>query len=169
VPPGRSAQGVTGGGPIFQEAHIQFTVAPPEAPRVLNDFWSTMKLPWRPAIQLVVTAPLDLRQVTPTGPLVTTIIQGYGLSDDPSGGQDEWITLGGWVLRASNSSPIPGARVVRVDTGKLVLTDAQGHYTFAGLRRGPVVLRASAIGLTPIQRTLNVPIGPLDDQVFRLS
>jgi hypothetical protein len=164
-----AALGIAGGGPIFRDAHVQLSFAPPESPRVLNDFWSTMKLPWRPAIPLVATAPLDLRQSTTPGPLVTTVIQRYGLSDVPGGGQDEWVQVGGWVLRNSDGSPIPGARVVRKATGDQVLTDAQGHYTFAGLRRGPVGLRVSAVGFTPIDRTLNIPVGPLDDQIFRLS
>ncbi|HKI33533.1 MAG TPA: Pvc16 family protein [Gemmataceae bacterium] len=164
-----AALGVTGGGPIFQEAHVKLTVAPPEAPRVLNDFWSTMKLPWRPAVQLVATAPLDLRQTAPAGPLVTTVIRLLGPADDPGGPRDESIQIGGWVLRAADGSPLPGASVVRTDTGEQALTDALGRYTFAGLRRGPVPLRASAVGLTPLLRTLNVPAGSLEDQIFRLS
>ena len=73
------------------------------------------------------------------------------------------------MLRASDGSPVAGATVLRKSTGERVVTDAQGHYTFAGLRRGPVTLRASAVGFTPIERTLDVPAGSLEDQIFRLS
>jgi Pvc16 N-terminal domain/Carboxypeptidase regulatory-like domain len=161
--------GITGGGPIFQAAHIQLAVAPPEAPRVLNDFWSTMQLPWRPAIQLIATAPLDLQQSMAPGPLVTTIVQGYRRTDMSEGVQDERIQIGGWVIRTADGSPISGASVVLLDTGALALTDSEGHYAFAGLKRGPIRLRASAQGLTPIERTLNIPVSLLDEQVFRLT
>src|SRR5262249_51345911 len=93
-----AALGIVGGGDVFQQAHVYLTVFPPEAPRVLNDFWSTMKLPWRPAIQLVATAPLDLLQDTPPEPLMTTFIQRYAVLVG-TGGVEERITIGGWVLK----------------------------------------------------------------------
>src|ERR1041384_5077821 len=46
---------IAGGGPVLQQAQIYVTVAAPEKARELNDFWSTMKLPWRLAILLVAT------------------------------------------------------------------------------------------------------------------
>jgi hypothetical protein len=160
--------GLPGGGPVFQQAHIYFTVTPPEAPRVLNDFWSTMKLPWRPAIQLVVTAPLDLLRDLGPEPLLTTFTQRYVLIDS-TGAPDEFIQIGGWVLRDADGSPLPGAGVVHIANGETVLTDAQGRYSFAGLRRGIHRLRASAAGFTPIERDLDLPAGPPEDHIFRLS
>ena len=169
--------GIAGGGPVFQGAHVYFTVTPPETPRVLNDFWSTMKLPWRPAIQLVVTAPLDLLQDLPPAPLLTTFIQRYapatlnaqGVLVAGTSAVDEFIQIGGWVLRNADDSPIAGASVVRLATGDEVLTDAQGRYTFAGLRRGVHRLRASFPGFTPIERDLTLPAGPPEDHIFKLS
>ena len=38
-----------------------------------------MQLAWRPAVMLVVTAPLDLLLDTPPSPIVTTLIQRYTL------------------------------------------------------------------------------------------
>src|ERR1043165_165690 len=70
--------GVSGGGDVFQQAHIYLSVAPPEPPRVSNDFWSTMKLPWRPAVMLNVTAPLDVLQDSAPSPPVMTLIQRFG-------------------------------------------------------------------------------------------
>jgi uncharacterized protein DUF4255/carboxypeptidase family protein len=160
--------GLPGGGPVFQEAHVYLTVTPPETPRVLNDFWSTMKLPWRPAIQLVVTAPLDLLKDSPPEPLLTTFIQRYVVIS-PTATPDEFIQIGGWVLRNADDSPITGANVERMGTEERAQTDAQGRFTFAGLRRGIHRLRASAAGMTPIERDLDIPAGPPEDHIFRLS
>ena len=162
-----AALGLTGG-PVFQQAHVYLTVAPPEAPRVLNDFWSTMKLPWRPAVQLVVTAPLDLLQDTPPGPPMTTLIERYAALG-PGGTVDERIEIGGWVLRDADSTPIAGATVQRVVTGETATTDAQGRYIFTGLRRGIHRLLASAPGFTSLQRDLDIPTGPPADHIFRLK
>lgn len=159
--------GIAGGGPVFQQARVSLTVAQPEAPRVLNDFWSTMKLPWRPAIQLVATAPLDLLQDSPPAPPMTTFIQRL-VQIGVAGGLDEWITLGGWVLNPDDT-PIAGATVRHVTTGETMITDSEGRYVFAGLRRGTHTLRAEAAGKTPVQRNLNVPDGPPTDHIFKLS
>lgn len=168
--------GVPGGGPVFQQAHVYLTVTPPETPRVLNDFWSTMKLPWKPAIQLVATAPIDLLQDLPPEPLVITFIQRYAPATlnaqnvlVPAGTPDEIIQIGGWVVRNVDDSPIADATVERMATGETTQTDAQGRYTFAGLRRGINRLRASAPGTTPIERDLDIPAGPPEDHIFKLS
>jgi Pvc16 N-terminal domain/Carboxypeptidase regulatory-like domain len=161
---------------VFGQAHVYLTVAPPEAPRVLNDFWSTMKLPWRPAIQLVATAPLDLLLDSPPSPPMTTFIQRYGHTQDGlalAGTIDEYIQIGGWVISDVDDSPIAGATVQRVGDAGAVLdestTDSAGRYTFIGLRRGFHTVRASADGVSPKTRVLNIPDGPQGDLVFALS
>jgi hypothetical protein len=161
------ALGVPGGGAVFKEAHVYLTVAPPEPPRVLNDFWSTMKLPWRPAVMLVVTAPLDLLLDSPPSPVVTSLIQRYALVGDPI--VEEWIEIGGLVLKAADQSPIAGATVVRVDNNDVATTDAQGRYVFAGIRRGTYTFRASATGMTAVQRDVAVPSDPPSSHIFQLA
>ncbi len=171
-----TALGVIGGGPVFQEAHIYISVAPPEAPRVLNDFWSTMKLPWRPAIQLIATAPVDvLRDDTPVPPL-QTLIQHYALrgAADPlllpaATTFDESITIGGLVVRAAGGAPVAGATVRHVESGQEARTDALGRYLLAGLARGLNQLHVSAAGLTAVDRTLDVPNESPNDHVFALA
>jgi hypothetical protein len=164
--------GIAGGGAVFQEARVCLTVAPPEAPRVLNDFWSTMKLPWRPAIILIATAPLDLLLDAPPAPLMTTLVQRYGIGD-PIGAAEEFIQIGGWVLRAADESPVAEATVRRLGPGGAILeettTDAQGRFTFRGLRRGITRLEASAAGLTTLARDLDLPVAPPEDHIFALS
>jgi hypothetical protein len=166
------ALGIVGGSPVFQQSEVCLSVAPPEAPRILNDFWSTMRLPWRPAIQVVATAPLDLLLDLPPAPRLTTLIQRFG---GPGGAAaEERITFAGWVLRQADDGPLPGATVERraLDsdaTVESVSTDAQGRFAFAGLPPGPQRLRASQTGLAPLQRDLDLPNEALDDHVFRLG
>ena len=124
------ALGVIGGGPVFQEAHVYLTVAPPEPPRVLNDFWSTMKLPWRPAIMFVVTAPLDvLRDGDPSPPL-TTLIRRFTLIGTPT--IEEEIMIGGLVVNAADQSPIAGATVTRLANNQTATTDFARPLRFHG-------------------------------------
>jgi hypothetical protein len=162
-----AALGVIGGGPVFQNAHVYLTVAPPEPPRILNDFWSTMKLPWRPAVMLVATAPLDLLLDSPPSPVVTTLIQRFLVI--PSATVEESIDIGGLVLKAADQKPIPGALVERLDSNDTATTDAQGRFVFTGISRGVHKFRASAAGMTPIERNIDVPADPPATHIFKLS
>jgi hypothetical protein len=161
--------GVPGGGVVFQNAHIYLNVAPPEAPRVTHDFWNTMQLPWRPAISLIATAPVDALFDSPPSPPLISFVQRYGGIGTAPGTFEEQIQIGGWVLRFAGDVPIAGATVLRVATGELVATDSQGRFSFAGLQPGIHRLRASAGGFTPIERDLDIPNGPPDSHIFRLS
>ncbi len=171
-----AALGVIGGGPVFQSAHVYLTVAPPEPPRVLNDFWGTMQLPWRPAVQLVATAPLDLlRDSSPPVPPVSTLIQHYALRGDPdplaspaATKYEESILIGGLVLR-TDGTPVAGATVRRVDTGERVTSDAGGRYVLGGLKSGSISLHVTATGLAPADRTFTVPAADPNDYVFKLT
>jgi hypothetical protein len=162
-----SALGIPNGGVVFQNAHVYLNVAPPEPPRVLNDFWSTMKLPWRPAVMLLVTAPLDLLVDSPPSPVVTTLIQRF--VQIGSATVEELIDIGGLVLKAVDQSPIQGALVERVDSKDIATTDAQGRFVFTGIGRGVHKFRASASGMTPLERNIDVPADPPATHVFQLS
>jgi len=161
------AIGVVGGGPVFQEARVNLTVAPPEPPRVLNDFWSTMRLPWRPATMLVVTAPLDLLQDSPPVEAVTTFVQSLARIDGTI--TEEWIDFGGFVVQSSNNTPIAGATVTRLPQNQSVTTDSQGRYIFRRLKRGMQRFRASAAGFRVIERDIDIPGDPGSTHTFALS
>lgn len=162
-----SALGVPGGGRVFQNAHVYLNVASPEPPRVLNDFWSTMKLPWRPAVMLSVTAPLDVLKDSEPSPVVTTLIQRYAVIGSTD--VEEWIEIGGLVLKAADKSPIAGASVVRLDSNDKATTDAQGRYVFTGIRRGGHTFRASAPGMSAVQRKIEIPADPPITHIFELA
>lgn len=170
-----AALGITSGGPVFQEAHVYLTVAPPEVPRVFNDFWSTMKLPWRPAIQLIATAPLDLLRDDVVGPALLTVVQRY-VRMDTTGTPGEVILIGGWVLKNADDRPVPNAAIRRVrgiapnqEVLEEVKTDAQGRFVFTGLRGTTHTFRAIAPGFTDLERTLNISTASLSDHVFKLT
>lgn len=156
-----------GGGPVFTDAHVYLTVAPPEPPRVLNDFWSTMQLPWRPAVMLVATAPLDLLLDSPPSPVVTTLIQRFALIG--TSGLEQRIDIGGFVVRAADGSPIAGATVVWVDENQSATADSQGRYIFTGILPGVHGFTASAPGMTSINRNIDVPADPPATHIFQLS
>jgi hypothetical protein len=163
------ALGVSGGGTVFQGDHIYFTLSPPDAPRVVHDFWNTMQLPWRPAISLIATAPLDPAfDSPPTQPMVT-LVQRFGSVDGAPDSFEELIAIGGLVLRNAGGAPITGATVLRTATGEQVTTDSQGRFSFGGLLPGRHHFRASATGFTAIERDVTVPNGPPATHIFRLS
>jgi hypothetical protein len=163
------ALGVTSGGPVFLDGHVYLAVASPESPRVVNDFWSTMKQPWRPTVSLMVTAPVDPLFDAPSGPPVVTFVQRSGVMGAASGGFDEFVQIGGWVLRQAGDQPIADARVLRVETGEEVSTDALGRFSFSGLRPGIHRFRASAPSTTPVEQNIDVPGGDAQSHVFRLA
>ena len=126
-----------------------------------------MKLPWRPGVMLVVTAPLDLLVDSPPSPLVTTLIQRF--AQIGSATIEELIDIGGLVLKAADQTPIPGALVERLDSKDTATADAQGRFVFTGIGRGVHRFRASATGMTPVERNIDVPADPPATHVFQLS
>jgi len=162
-----AAMGIPGGSPVFRNAHVYLSVALPEPPRILNDFWSTMKLPWRPAAMLIVTAPMDLLLDSPPSPVLTTLIQRYALIGTST--VEEMIEIGGLVLKASDDLPIAGALVERLDSNDTSTTDAQGRFIFTGILRGVHKFRASATGMTAIERDIDIPADLPATHIFKLS
>jgi hypothetical protein len=155
------------GGPVFEQARIALTVAPPEIPRVLNDFWSTMKSPWRPAIQLVATAPLDLLADTPPARRVITLIQRHRFVDTvPS---EDWMQIGGWVVKQLDGSAVPAATVRHDATGRTVTADAEGRWIMTGLQAGTHAFVASAAPFIDDAHNITVPNGAIAERVFRLG
>lgn len=156
-----------GGGVVFQNAHVYLTVAPPETPRVLNDFWSTMQLPWRPAVMLIVTAPLDLLLDSAPSPIVINLVQRYALNG--SSNVEQRIDIGGFVVKASDGSPIAGALLTWVDGNQTAVTDAQGRYFITHLLPGVHSFTASASGMTSLSRNINVPADAPATHTFQLA
>ncbi|HEX9671579.1 MAG TPA: Pvc16 family protein [Thermoanaerobaculia bacterium] len=125
----------------------------------MSDFWSTLDLPWRPAVHLTVTLPL-LYERRVAGPMVTTRITEYR----QSGGAESaevWIQIGGHVRSGAPLQPVAGAWVRLETPGGLPLqtaeTKADGRFTFAELAAGPYVLRVRAPGFAESTHNVQVP------------
>jgi len=148
--------------PHFRELDLPVVIGSPEGFPKLAEFWGTMgsKQPWKPALHLVVTLPVELLQQR-SGPMVTTRITEYRQVDRPDS-VEVWVQIGGQVLDArtdrNNPKAVVGAWVQLETTGgealQMTRTDELGRFTFVNVRAGSYVLRASAVGLGEL---LSVP------------
>jgi hypothetical protein len=148
----------------LREEQLPMEVALPDGPSNLSEFWSTMKIPWKATVHLVVTVPVILLQPADEGPMVTTLISEYGILD-VSGSETEWLSIGGHVLESANSQRVQGAWVqirglspleVQV-VDRHIITPQDGRFLFSHLRAGRYRLHAVAPGLGEKQRDLNLP------------
>jgi hypothetical protein len=111
------------------------------------------KQPWKPALHLVVTLPVELLQES-SGPMVTARITEYRQAGRPDSAEVS-VQIGGHVLDAyadpNNPKAVVGAWVQLETTSGEVLqtsrTNELGRFTFVNVRTGSYVLRASAVGL----------------------
>lgn len=138
------------------DAELPTVVAPDPGFPKLPELWGTMgeRVPWRPAVWLIVTIPV-LRPVRDAGPMVTATISAY----EPGG--DERVNAGGQVLDAAGD-PAPGAwvRLLRApDLSEVaaLTADADGRFVFTGLRAGPYRLIGGATGAGSGERTIEIP------------
>jgi Pvc16 N-terminal domain/Carboxypeptidase regulatory-like domain len=163
-PPGSAALGAWG---RFGDVSLPIVVGPPEGFPKLAEFWGTMgsKQPWKPALHLVVTLPIELLRET-AGPMVTTRITEYRPSG-ATGTPDVWIQIAGSVIDARTDphaeAPVAGAWVQLETTGGQVLqrarTNELGRFTFVNVRPGSYSLTARAAGLGDLNppRPIDVP------------
>lgn len=144
--------------------------------RNVSDFWGALENQLRPAVSLVVTVELDLRDVQ-TVPLVFARVAKLGLAEltPESNGRErqlkqlssDWevgpVQLGGTVYDTSGR-PVQDAsvRLVGIRDGRPVqvrptaLTDAAGRYTFGSVVPGDYTLVVEAPGRAPRQYALTV-------------
>jgi hypothetical protein len=161
VPSGNTPSSVPA--PLFHE-ELPLEVALPDGLHNLGDFWSTMKVVWRPALQLTVTIPVLLLQPDLEAPMVTTVIGDYR-ERDAFETSEVWVSIGGHVLAGTQPQAVQGAWVqilgltpaeVQVVNRRMV-TRADGRFLFARLRPGRYRLRAVAPGLGDLPRDVDLP------------
>ena len=160
--------GLPAGGPVFSQARVYLSIAPPESARVVNDFWTSMKVPWRASVPLIVTAPVDLLVDSAPALPVVTLVQRYG-SFEPGGNFEERTVFGGLVLNDATGDPIAGASVLLVASQEAQETDPQGRFAFVGTAPGVVRLRVEASGFAPIERDVDLVAGGIADHIFRMT
>jgi hypothetical protein len=143
-----------------QEWPMPVRVAQPEGPfKNPADFWSSLEVPVKPSINLIVTLPLDpdlFRDI----PLVLTkrIITYPGVTGTEMGNELPTVQLGGWVKVGSgkDASPVAGAGVRIVERGLETQTDEHGRFKFDQVPRGSYTLRATSEG-AQTERKIDVP------------
>jgi len=134
--------------PAIQTADLPTVVLPADGFPKLPEFWGTMGqgARWKPALWLVVTLPVLLRDEV-VGPPVTTELTGYGLDGGPI--DETRVTVGVEVLHGAAAVPAAWVRLettggVHVQEG---IADGSGRLAFVDVAAGDYVLQAAAAGL----------------------
>ncbi|MGW0809092.1 Pvc16 family protein [Nonomuraea sp. NPDC002799] len=124
--------------------------------RSLGEFWSALGVAPRPAFHLSVTVTVDPQETQPEGPPVAT--SRVTLDDDltPATTGESRYTIGGTVRLAGGGAPVPGVTVT-IDAARSARTDTAGRYVLSHVGAGSHVLRATAPGHSPAERTITVP------------
>lgn len=147
--------------PELEDAEFPSTVAPPDGYPKLPEFWGTLRgdvNPWKPAIHLVVTAPVTVEREL-DGVLVTTRIATYRVEGDPGDAPDPGETLiqiGGEVRESAAPRPLVAGAAMELRThpaGERIRTsptDVNGRFSFQGLSAGRYRITARADGHAPV-------------------
>ena len=144
--------------------------------RNVSDFWGALENQLRPAVSLVVTVELDLKDISIV-PLVFARVAKVGLAELTPGGDGRERALerlsSGWEVgpvqvagevRDTAGRAVPGTsvRLVGIRDGRpvqvqsTVVTDSAGRYVFESVPLGEYTLVAEAPGRPPQQYALTV-------------
>jgi len=148
----------------LQEQPLPLEVAMADGVREFGEFWTTMKLAWRPALRLTVTIPLILLEEDREMPIVTTI-RAEHLQGALAATAEALLTIGGRVTRGASSTSVQGAWVQLLGLDPLevqainrrLVTGADGRFIFGGLHPGRYRLRAVATGAGDKAFEVDVP------------
>jgi hypothetical protein len=143
---------------------LPLEVAVPDGGAGFAEFWSTMKVPSRPALHVTVTVPVILKRSEREFPMVTTVAADY-LPVTAAAAVERLHTLGGRVMGGSPSGPVEGAWVrilglappAVVAVSRRLTTGGDGRFVFSRLPAGQYELRAVAAGLGVLPRQVVVP------------
>jgi hypothetical protein len=126
----------------------------------LAEFWGTVDFRWKPGVYFTITLPVVLDSQV-AGPPVLTRIATYRA---PGGAAEARVQIGGLVSAGAPAAGVAGAWV-RLESPagaalRTATTDADGHFTFAGLAPGAYTLRARATGYPEASRAIAIPSAP---------
>lgn len=148
---------------------IPLQVAQPEGMlKNPSDFWSTFENFMKPAVNTMITLPLD-PDLEVRAPLVLTrrlqVVPTLDLPPPPDAaplGEEISYSLGGFVLaQPGDLTGLPGLPVVLVERGQTQLTDAAGRFRFDRLGPGAYTLEARQDGRT-VRQEVTVPSANYD-------
>ncbi len=161
IPSGRTLASVPA---PLQEQPLPLEVVMPDGSREVGEFWTTMKLAWKPALRLTVTVPVIVLEDDHEVPVVTTI-QAEHRQGALVETAEALLTIGSRVTRGSLATPVRGAwmQLLGLDppevqaVNRRLVTGADGRFLFSGLRAGRYQLRAVASGIGDQVREIDVP------------
>ena len=135
----------------YRDLELPMTVNPPEGFAKLAEFWGTLpgSHPWRPAVHVVVTIPVESADTTPSGTVrhaITVYRQGTAT--------EARAEIGGTVLDKTGN-PVGRANVFALDgQGVLARTssDDEGRFVFALSPQATQIYAAAfGLGTTPTE------------------
>jgi hypothetical protein len=126
------------------------------------DFWSALDNEIKPAINYVVTVPLDVA-VEFTAPMVREKILGF---KPPDADAERLVQITGIVHRAGQPTQgIPEAKVVAKEAGMTAVTDEQGRYYLSKLSAGKHTLEVLITGKKVRETSVSIPGASYDIEV----
>jgi hypothetical protein len=160
IPSGRSLVSVPAD---IRDDSLPLDAALADQIRDLGDYWSTMRVIWRPTIGLTITIPVIPGAPPIISPPVTTIAAEYLQQQEP-GSMETMLTIGGRVLQGASETPVANAWVQIQGTSaevnqvyRRMLSRADGSFIFGGLWAGQYQLTAIAQGLGNLGRSIEAP------------
>ncbi len=127
-----------------------------------SDFWAALDNEIRPAINYIVTVPLDLG-ITFTSPEVRTSTLGV---KSPDTKMEELVMIKGVVhAEGAREKRVAGLTVVAKEAGLTAITDNQGEYGFSRLSEGKHTFQILLNGEKIKEVKMNVPGSQYDIEV----
>jgi hypothetical protein len=146
------------------QPELPIDVSLPDAMKNLGDFWTTMKVAWRPAVQLTVTVPIVPGDPGREFPEVTTVTTDYRQTG--AGAGDPVLAVGGRVLAGTPTPEVVKGAWVQIQgiepsstlpINRRMVSDAAGRFRFSRLLPGKYRIRAVAVGHDDIKLEVTLP------------
>jgi hypothetical protein len=124
-----------------QERPVPVEVAQTEILENPSEIWSALNNEFKPSVSLKLTLELDLA-IIEEAPLVLTKRLRFKDSGVPDMTAEQFVQIGGTVFN-EEGAPLADARVRVVERDQWVMTDREGHFTFANVPAGKYTLEAT--------------------------
>jgi Pvc16 N-terminal domain len=128
---------------------LPLSVALPDAVKEPTEFWTTMKVDWKPALHLTVTIPVTLDEPEFLAPAVTTLTGIYAQAGVALA-TERVVSVGGRVLQGVGATPVGGAKVTIAGVTppavatirKVAVTGSDGRFVFSPMAAGQYTIDA---------------------------